>query len=59
MRQFKEEWSARLIMKGFEIFYNFCRKHTGINKYPYEMVTDLKLGKNKWLDLINLSSQAC
>jgi transposase-like protein len=59
MRQFKELWSARLIMKGFEIFYNFCRKHTGINKYPYELVTDLKLGKNKWLDLINLSSQAC
>ncbi|MDP2692167.1 MAG: DDE-type integrase/transposase/recombinase [bacterium] len=58
MRQFKALWSAKLIMKGFEIYYNFCRKHTGINAYPYELVTDLKLGKNKWLDLINLSSQS-
>ena len=56
MRQFKSLKSAKKIMKGFEIYYNFCRKHTGIGKYPYEVVTDLKLGKNKWLDLINQSS---
>lgn len=56
MRGFKAVWSAKRIMKGFEIYYNFCRKHTGIGCYPYELVTDIKLGKNKWLDLIKLSS---
>lgn len=58
MRHFKVLWSAKLIMKGFEIYYNFCRKHSGIKCHPYELVTDLKLGKNKWLDLINLSASA-
>ncbi len=47
--------SARMIMKGYEIYYNFCRKHQALNKYPYELATDLELGKNKWLDLIRLS----
>jgi len=56
MRQFKSLESARAIMKGWEIWYNFCRKHQGINAYPYELATDLKLGKNKWLDLIQLST---
>jgi putative transposase len=55
MRQFKALHSAKSIMKGYEIFYNFCRKHQGINKYPYELATDLELGNNKWLDLIRLS----
>ena len=55
IRQFKSLYSAKAIMKGYEIFYNFCRKHQGINKYPYELATDLKLSENKWLDLINLS----
>ena len=55
IRQFKSLWSAKAIMKGYEIFYNFCRKHQGIKKYPYELATDLKLGVNKWLDLIELS----
>jgi transposase-like protein len=56
MRQFKALESARAIMKGWEIWYNFCRKHQGINAYPYELATDLKLGQNKWLDLIRLST---
>ena len=43
-------------MKGYEIEYNFCRKHQGIKCYPYELATDFKLGQNKWLDLINLAS---
>jgi transposase-like protein len=47
---------AKAIMKGYEIFYNFMRKHQAINKYPYELaVPELKLGANKWLDLIKLS----
>ncbi len=57
MRQFKSLESARAIMRGWEIWYNFCRKHQGINAYPYEKATDLVLGKNKWLDLIGLSSK--
>ena len=56
MRQFKKLESARLIMKGYEIHYNFARKHMGINAYPYELATDITLGKNKWLDLITISS---
>src|SRR3989344_5234933 len=56
MRQFGALESARLIMKGYEIYYNFCRKHMATNKYPYELATDLKLGKNKWLDLIITAS---
>ena len=55
MRQFGALESARLIMKGYEIYYNFCRKHMATNCYPYELATHLKLGKNKWLDLIRLS----
>ncbi len=47
--------SASAIMKGYEIYYNFIRKHQGINCYPYELATDLKLGENKWLDLIKLA----
>ncbi len=57
MRQFKAMKSAKAIMKWYEIYYNFIRKHPGINKYPYELATDLVLGKNKWLDLIRLASQ--
>lgn len=49
--------SANSIMKGYEIFYNFIRKHQSINCCPYELATDLKLNNpNKWLELINLSS---
>ena len=48
--------SAKAIMKGYEIYYNFLRKHQAINKYPYEKATNLNLGKNKLLDLIKLSS---
>ena len=47
--------SASSIMKGYEIYYNFIRRHQAINKRPYEIATDLKLGKNGWLDLIKMS----
>ncbi len=50
--------SAYAIMKGYEIFYNFCRKHQAINKYPYELaLPDLKLNENKWLDLIYIAKR--
>ena len=48
--------SANSIMKGYEINYNFIRKHQAIKKCPYELATDLKLNsENKWLELIGLS----
>ena len=49
--------SANAILKGFEIYYNFVTKHQAIKKCPYELATDLKLGKNKWLDLIYTSKE--
>jgi transposase-like protein len=48
--------SADAIMKGWEIFYNFIRKHQSINCCPYELATDLNLeSENKWLELIKIS----
>jgi putative transposase len=48
--------SASAIMKGYEIFYNFIRKHQALKKCPYELaIPSLTLGTNKWLDLIKLA----
>ena len=49
--------SARTIMKSMEIYYNFVRKHQGIDgKTPSEeAVPELALSTNKWLSLIRLS----
>lgn len=50
--------SAYAVMKGLEIYYNFIRSHSAINCCPYELaIPNLKLGINKWLDLIQLSKQ--
>ncbi len=57
-RGFKNINSAYAIMNGYEIYYNFIRKHQAINKRPYELaVPNLELGINKWLDLIELSKK--
>ena len=49
-------YSAKMIMKGMEIYYNYV-KHQGINnKTPQEKaIPTLDLGINKWLSLIKLS----
>jgi transposase-like protein len=49
--------SARSIMKGMEIYYNFVGKHQGINgKTPSEeAIPELCLSTNKWLSLIKMS----
>jgi transposase-like protein len=48
--------SAKAIMKGIEIYYNFITKHQAINCCPYELaIPELKLGVNKWLDLIKIA----
>jgi len=50
--------SAQAIMKGYEIFYNFIRKHQAINCCPYELATDIKLNNpNKWLGLIEMTKE--
>ena len=50
--------SANAVMKGLSIYYNFIRNHQAINCCPYELaVPELKLGVNKWHDLIKLSKQ--
>jgi len=50
--------SANLILKGYEIFYNFVRKNQAINCTPSELATELKLKENnKWLELIQLAKQ--
>ena len=51
--------SAYAIMKGLEINYNFNRKHLALDKKtPAEIaIPNLKLGKNKWLELIKLSKK--
>ena len=56
-RNFKRLESAKAIMNGYEIYYNFIRKHQAIGCCPYELALPyLKLkNKNKWLDLIRLS----
>mgnify|MGYP001603662342 CR=1 FL=1 len=48
--------SARIIMKGFEIYYNFIRKHLAIDCTPQQKAipTFEFTDKNKWLELINL-----
>jgi len=49
--------SAQAIMKGYEIFYNFIRKHPAINCCPYELaIPELKLeNDNRWLELTGIS----
>jgi transposase-like protein len=53
-------YSAKSILKGFEIYYNFIRNHQAINCCPYELaLPNLKLkDKNKWLELIKLSTKS-
>ena len=45
------------LMDGFITYYNFIRKHQGINGLtPSQMANiDLKLDRNRWLDLLKRS----
>jgi len=57
-RGFKSVQSAQSIMKGYEIYHNFIRKHQAIKCCPYELATGLKLTENnKWLELIRLAKK--
>ena len=49
--------SAYNLMKGYEIYYNFIRKHEALKgKTPSDLATDLKFeSENRWLELIKMS----
>jgi len=48
--------SADAILKGYVVYYNFVRKHQGINCSPFELATDIKLkNPNRWVELIEMS----
>lgn len=51
--------SARTIMKGYEIYYNFITKHQAIDCCPYELACpELELkSNNKWIELIELANK--
>lgn len=52
--------SANALMKGFEIYYNFIRKHQSLKgKTPSEMaIPSLEFKTpNRWLELINMATQ--
>jgi hypothetical protein len=53
--------SASVILKGYEVFYNFITKHQAIDCCPYELaIPELKDKlnvNNKWLALIQLANK--
>ena len=53
--------SANSIMRGYEIYYNFIRKHQALNCCPYELAIPELKDKlnvpNKWLALIQEATQ--
>lgn len=55
-------YSANSIMRGYEIYYNFIRKHLALNCCPYELAIPELKDKlnvpNKWLSLIELASKS-
>jgi putative transposase len=58
MRGLEDEPTAQTIIDGFRIYYNFIRPHMALKgKTPAEQANiGVKLGKNKWLNLIKASS---
>ena len=51
--------SAQSIMKGYEIYYNFIRKHEALKgKTPSDLATNIKFETdNRWLELIKISEK--
>jgi len=53
MRAMKSERTAKALMNGYRIYYNFIRPHMALNHTPAEEANiNLTLGTNKWLSLI-------
>jgi len=58
MRDLKDEPTARTIIDGFRIYYNFIRPHMALKgKTPAEACGIVINGKNKWLTLIQNASR--
>src|SRR3989338_8718119 len=53
MRGFKASWSAKLLIDGFFIWYNFIRPHMTLKCSPAERVG---LESNDWIRLINIKN---
>jgi hypothetical protein len=53
MKGLKDEPTARTIIDGFRIYYNFIRPHMALNgKTPAEACGIEVKGENKWVTLI-------
>lgn len=54
MRRLHNDKTATAFNDGFKAYYNFIRPHQALNgKTPAEVAgLDLKLGKNRWKDVI-------
>lgn len=56
MRGFKAEHTAENLSEGFRVYYNFIRKHNGIDKTPAQASgIELELERNRWLSLLKKS----
>jgi len=56
MRGLKDEPTARTIIDGFRIYYNFIRPHMALDgKTPAEATGISRLEQNKWRSLIKKS----
>jgi hypothetical protein len=60
MKGLKDEPTARTIIDGFRIYYNFIRPHMALNGLtPAEMAgINLQLEQNRWESLIRQSVKA-
>jgi len=57
LRGFKKTESANVLMTGYRIWYDYIREHQGLKRTPSEVAEiDLRLGTNKWIDLIRKTS---
>ena len=56
-RGLKALWSAPILMNALVIQHNFIEAHTTLDDVPCERAgVNLKLGENRWLDLIRLTT---
>ncbi|VVB75783.1 DDE domain protein [Candidatus Tiddalikarchaeum anstoanum] len=56
-RGLKALWSAPILLSGIVLQHNFIEEHTTLRDYPCERAgLNLRLGQNRWLNLIRLSS---
>ena len=53
-RELKDEYSA--FIRGHQVYYNYIRPHQSLFGYtPANLANiDLKIGENKWNDLLNI-----